>query len=92
MQNMKKIDRNVAISLKVLSQFFLNLVCSLVYRGHKYVNLIEIGPVVIEIWRVENGGLVVPVNNTLVCMCRMSFLVADTQQTFRIVNMTLAKK
>ena len=42
----------------------------------KYVNLIEIGPVVIEIGDVENGGLVVPVNNTLVC--RTSFLAADT--------------
>ena len=44
-------------------------------EGIKYVNLIEIGPVVIEIWGVENGDLAVPVNNTLVC--RMSFLAAD---------------
>ena len=36
-------------------------------EGTKYINLIEIGPVVIEIWGVENGDLVVPVNNTLVC-------------------------
>ena len=42
-----------------------------------YVNLIKISPVVIEIQGVENGDLAVPVNNTLVC--RMSFLVADTQ-------------
>ena len=42
----------------------------------KYVNLIEIGLVVIEIRGAENGDLVVPVNNTLVC--RMSFLAVDT--------------
>ena len=35
-------------------------------EGIKYVNLIEIGSVVIEIQRVENGELAVPVNNTLV--------------------------
>ena len=35
-------------------------------EGIKYVNVIEIGPVVIEIRGVENGKLVVPVNNTLV--------------------------
>ena len=45
-------------------------------EGIKFVNLIEIGPVVIEIRVVENGDLVVPVNNTLVCC--MSFLAADT--------------
>ena len=42
----------------------------------KYVNLIEIGPVVIEIRGVENNDLAVPVNNTLVC--RTSFLAANT--------------
>ena len=46
-------------------------------EGIKYVNLIEIGPVVIEIRGVENGDLVVPVNNTLVC--HMSFLATDTR-------------
>ena len=35
-------------------------------EGIKYVNLIEIGPVVIEIRGDENGELAVPVNNTLV--------------------------
>ena len=34
-------------------------------EGIKYVNLIEIGPVVIEIPGAENGELAVPVNNTL---------------------------
>ena len=43
-------------------------------EGIKYVNLIEIGPVVIEVWGVENSDLAVPVNNTLVY-----FLAADTQ-------------
>ena len=43
----------------------------------KYVNMIEIGLVVIEIQGIENGELVVPVNNTLVC--HTVFLAADTQ-------------
>ena len=46
-------------------------------EGIKYVNLIEIGPVVMEIQGIENNDLVVPVNNTLVCC--MSFLAADIQ-------------
>ena len=46
-------------------------------EGIKYVNLIEIGPVVIEIQGVENGELAVPVNNTLVR--HTAFLAADTQ-------------
>ena len=46
-------------------------------EGIKYMNLIEISPVVIEIRGVENGELVVPVNNTLVH--HMAFLAADTQ-------------
>ena len=45
-------------------------------EGIKCVNLIEIGPVVIEIYRVENCELAVPVNNTLVH--HMPFLAADT--------------
>ena len=46
-------------------------------KGIKYVNLIEIGPVVIEIQGVENGELTVPVNNTLVR--HTAFLATDTQ-------------
>ena len=42
----------------------------------KYIDLIEIGPVIIEIQGVENGELVVPVDNTLVC--HIAFLAADT--------------
>ena len=48
-------------------------------EGIKYVNLIriEISPVVIEIRGVENGELMVPVNNTLVR--HMASLATDTQ-------------
>ena len=46
-------------------------------EGIKYVNLIEIGPVVIEIRGAENSDLVVPVNNTLVS--HTAFLAADTR-------------
>ena len=44
-------------------------------EGIKYVNLIEIGLVVIEIRGAENGKLVVPVNNALVS--HTAFLAAD---------------
>ena len=58
--------------------FISNLVCRVAYmEGIKYVNLIEIGPVVIEIRGVENGELAVPVNNTLVH--HTAFLAADTR-------------
>ena len=50
----------------------------------KYVNLIEIGPVVIEIQRAENGELVVPVNNILVS--HTAFLAADTRPCVLIHN------
>ena len=46
-------------------------------EGIKYVNLIEIGPVVIEIRGAENSKLAVPVNNTLVR--HMAFLPTDTR-------------
>ena len=46
-------------------------------EGIKYVNLIEIGPVVIEIRGAENSELAVPVNNTLVS--HTTFLAADTR-------------
>ena len=45
-------------------------------EGIKYVNLIEISPVVIEIRGVENGEIAVPVNNTLVR--HTTFLATDT--------------
>ena len=46
-------------------------------EGIQYVNLIEMGPVVIEIRGFENGELAVPVNNTLVR--HTVFLDADTR-------------
>ena len=46
-------------------------------EGIKYISLIEIGPVVIEICGVENGDLAVPVNKTLVC--HTTSLAADTR-------------
>ena len=45
-------------------------------EGIKYVTLIEIGPVVIEIRGTINGELAVPINNTHVS--HTAFLVADT--------------
>ena len=44
--------------------------------GIKYVNLIEIGPVIIEIQGVENDELAASVNNALVH--HTTFLAADT--------------
>ena len=46
-------------------------------EGIKYVKLIEIGPVIVEIQGVENSELAVPVNDTLVS--HMTFLAVDTR-------------
>ena len=46
-------------------------------EGIKFLILIEIGPVVIEIRGAENIVLMVPVNNTVVR--HTAFLGADTQ-------------
>ena len=56
-------------------------------EGIKYVNLIEIGPVVIEIRGAENGELAVPVNNTLVS--HTAFLAADTRPCVLILRLVL---
>ena len=53
-------------------------------EGIKYVNLIEIGPVAIEIRGVENGELAVLVNNTLVRYT--AFLAADTQPCVLMIS------
>ena len=54
------------------------MTCSIIYMEDiKYVNLIEISPVVIEIRGIENGKLAVPLNNTLVC--HTVSLAADTR-------------
>ena len=46
-------------------------------EGIKYMNLIEMDPVVIEIKGVKNGELMVSVNNTSVR--HKAFLAADTR-------------
>ena len=47
--------------------------------GRKYVNLVEIGKVILEIRKAEFGNFMVPVNNTLVCLTSsFVFLAADT--------------
>ena len=56
-------------------------------EGIKYVNLIKIGPVVIEIVGVENSELAVPVNNTL--MRHTAFLATDTLLCVLITNVNL---
>ena len=48
----------------------------------KYVNFIEISPVIIGIQGVKNSDLAVPVNNTLVH--HMAFLAADTRPSVLI--------
>ena len=53
----------------------------------KYMNLIEISPVVIEIRGVENGKLAIPVNNTLVY--HTAFLAADTRPCVLILSLVL---
>ena len=55
-------------------------------EGIKYVNLIEIGPVIIEIRGVENGELAIPVNNILVR--HTAFLAADTRPCVLIMLYT----
>ena len=56
-------------------------------EGIKYVNLIEIGPVVIEIRGAKNGKLAVPVNNTPVS--HTAFLAADTRPCVLIRAITV---
>ena len=56
-------------------------------EGIEYVNLIEIGPVSIEIRGAKNGELVVPVNNTLVI--HTAFLAADTRPCVLIICFTV---
>ena len=73
------------ISHELLDQFLSNLVCRVAYmEGIKYVNLIEIGPVVIDIRGAENGELAVPVNNTL--MRHTAFLAAYTRPCVLIAD------
>ena len=81
-KNVKKIGQFLETHISKTTKSIL--ICKVVYiESINHVNLIEIGPVVIEIQGVENGDLVVPVNNTLVC--RTSFLAADTQPCILIL-------
>ena len=52
-------------------------------EGIKYVNLIEIGPVGVEIRGAEYGELAVPVNNTFVR--HTAFLAADARLCVLII-------
>ena len=73
---MKKIGEFLATSIsQTAEQIFFKLVCKIVYI--KDINLVQIDPVVLEIYGVENGNLEVPESNTLVCCT--CFLAADTQ-------------
>ena len=55
----------------------MDLVCEVVYmESTKYVNLVQISPVVMKIQGVGNDDLVVPLNNTLTC--HTSLLATDT--------------
>ena len=56
-------------------------------EGIKYVNLIEIDQVVIEIRGVKNSELAVPVNNTLVR--HTTYLAADTRPCVLILLLFL---
>ena len=65
------------ISRELLGQFPSNLARGIAcMEDIKYVNLIEISLMVIEIWGVESSELAVPINNTLVR--HTTFLAADT--------------
>ena len=57
-------------------------------EGIKYMILIEISPVVIEIQGVENSKLAVPVNNTLVH--HTAFLAADTRPCVLILSLVFS--
>ena len=46
-------------------------------KALKYASLVEIAPIVFELWEAEIGYLTSRVNNTL--CARMSFLTADTR-------------
>ena len=79
------------ISRELLGQFPSNFACRIAcMEDIKYVNMIEIGPVVIEIWGVESSELAFPINNTLVC--HTAFLAADTRVCILIHCMLIVYK
>ena len=38
-------------------------------KALKYVSLVEIGPIVFDLWETKIGNLTSCVSNTLVCLC-----------------------
>ena len=54
----------------------------------KYVDLIEICPVVIEIRGVENSELTVPVNNTLAIVCHTTVYLDSVSHEASNQNLT----
>ena len=64
----------------MLKQFPSILICEVVHmQGRKYINLVEMYLVVLEIQKAEFGNFALPVNNTLVCHTSIFvFLAADT--------------
>jgi len=80
-QRRRKIRRKLGnfqeqISQEPLVRFPSNLVCQVRHmEGIKYINLVEIGSVVFELRKVENGYFLVCVNNARV-LCA-TFLAAQ---------------
>ena len=68
------------VSQELLKQFPSILTSEVVYMyNRKYINLVEIGLVILEIWKAEFGNFTVPVNNKHVCRTSsFVFLVTDT--------------
>ena len=90
---MKKIGQfQKHIFQKLICRCPSNLVCKVVYtEAIKYVKLIEISLVVREIRGVENGNLVVPVNNTLVCRMSSRYCSYTLAGLCKIVAAHIAK-
>ena len=61
-------------------------------EGIKYMSLIEIGPVVIEIRGAENGELAVPVNNTLVSHTAFLAMGRRLDQNTTMYNCIIKRK
>ena len=71
----EKCEENWAIILRSAEMISFNFdMRSSVYARPKYINLLKIGLVVLEIWKAEFSYFTVPVYNTLVCSCVFCFL------------------
>ena len=64
----------------MLNQFPSILICEVVYTyvKQKYINLVEISLVVLEIQKAEFGNFMAPVNNILVLHTSFIFLATKT--------------